>query len=84
MRITITIEEGGQIRMSSLDAEQEGITETGTHPSGEPLDGGPARISDDLQGSADEGAEGIGTRSPEDAGAAPAFDLNGRGDAQVP
>lgn len=83
MRITITVEEGGQIHMSSLEAEREGITETGSRASDEPLDGGPTRVTDDPQGFAEEGAGAMGAGSSEDAGAAPAFDLNGKGDAGV-
>lgn len=83
MRITITVEEGGQIRMSSLEAEREGISETEGRSSDEPLDGGSARVTDDPRGFAEEGAGAMGTGSSEDAGAAPAFDLNGRGNADV-
>lgn len=83
MRITITVEEGGQIRMSSLEAEREGLTETGSQASDEPLDGGPTRVTDDPQGFAEEGAGAMGEGSSEDAGAAPAFDLNGKGDPDV-
>lgn len=83
MRITITVEEGGQIRMSSLEEEREGITETGSRSSDEPLDGGPARVTDDPPGFAEVSAGGMGAKSSEDAGAAPAFDLNGMSDADV-
>lgn len=83
MRVTITVEEGGQIRMSSLEAEREGISETGSRASDEPLDGGSARVTDDPPGFAEEAAGGMAAGSSEDAGAAPAFDLNGRSDADV-
>lgn len=82
MRITITVEEGGQIRMSSLETEREGGTDPGPS-SDEPLDGGPARVADDASGFAEEGAGAMGAGSSEDAGAAPGFDLNGRSDADV-
>lgn len=79
MRITITVEESGQVSMSSIETGREGIIESEGRSSDEPLDGGQARLSDEPPPSADQGGRVMATGSPEDAGAAPAFDLNGRG-----
>jgi hypothetical protein len=77
VKVTITVEDHGQIRLSSR--EEEALVPAEPSASGEPLDGGAARAAPDVKAPNDGETVQLGPAMSADAGAAPSLEPDAQG-----